>query len=620
MNAPRVWDTSCADWEMRLLEGRSLVPELPIYKTEAARALRVFKRLRIPDVVGTPTMAEACGPWFFPIVEALFGSYDPKGNVRHIQEVFQLIPKGNAKSSNGGAVMLTAVIVNRRPEAEFVFVAPTIEVAGIAFKQAKGTIKLDPELDKLFHIQSHLRKITHRKSGAMLQIKAADTDVVTGGKQVGTMIDETHVFAKKSNAAEIFVELRGALTKRPDGFLFQTTTQSKTPPTGVFAAELGTARKVRDGKMAMPLLPVLYELPERVSRDGGWKNRKYWPCVNPNLGRSTSEAFLALAVQRAESDGAAAIALIASQHFNVEIGMALRADGWAGAKIWHDGIEPTLTLDELLARSEVCTVGVDGGGLDDLLGVAVIGREKATKRWLGWAHGLISTIGARRRKANAVQYLEFLQAGELTVFRFGNIVEEAVDPSLSDEDGALAQLIAAALPPDLAPGALPRDIQYVVDLVERIRSLGKLAQVGVDAAGIGAIVDALGGIGIEQKPDDPQASTLDAVRQGIALMGAIKTLERKLADNSFKHGGLSLLTWCVGNLIVVPTPTAMRIGRDESGFGKIDPFMALANASHLMCLNPEAPGLSGWSTADHEDLMAKIDAEVARMDAAEAAY
>jgi pimeloyl-ACP methyl ester carboxylesterase len=55
-----------------------------------------------------------CGPWFYPIVAALFGSYDPSANQRHISEVFQLIPKGNSKSSNGGAVMVTAIIYTRR--------------------------------------------------------------------------------------------------------------------------------------------------------------------------------------------------------------------------------------------------------------------------------------------------------------------------------------------------------------------------------------------------------------------------------------------------------------------------------------------------------------------------
>jgi phage terminase large subunit-like protein len=59
----------------------------------------------------------------------------------------------------------------------------------------------------------------------------------------------------------------------------------------VFKSELTMARAVRDGKMKLPLLPVLYELPLRASKDGGWKDRKLWPLVNPNIGRSTSESF-----------------------------------------------------------------------------------------------------------------------------------------------------------------------------------------------------------------------------------------------------------------------------------------------------------------------------------------
>jgi phage terminase large subunit-like protein len=543
------WDLSCPDWEERLLAGQSLVPELPLFETEAARALRVFKRLKLPDVIGTPTMAEACGPWFFPIVEALFGAYDPDNNVRMIQEVFQLIPKGNSKSSNGGALMLTALIVNKRPEAEFLLVAPTIEIAGIAFKQAKGTIRMDPDLDKLFLIQDHVRKITHRRTGATLQIKAADTDVITGSKATGTMIDETHVFAKRANAKEVFVELRGALTKRPDGFLYQTTTQSKTPPAGVFKSELAMARMVRDGKMRLPLLPVLYELPLSVSRDGGWKDRKYWPLVNPNLGRSTNEKFLATELLRAEEDGPDQMALLASQHFNVEVDQHLRSDGWAGAKLWPRGAEKGLTLKEVLDRSEVITVGLDGGGLDDIYAVGVVGREKGTQRWLAWAHGYISPEGWERRKANQSIYEDFIKDGDLTL----------VDH-------------------------LPDDVTAIVDIVKQCKESGKLAKVGADPAGIGTIIDALAEIEITV-----ESETLGGVRQGVALMGAIKTVERKLADGSFRHGGRPMMAWCAGNAIVQATGTGMRIARDMSGYGKIDPLMAVLDAAELMGTNPQPP-------------------------------
>lgn len=543
------WRTALPDWESRILAGQSLVPKLPLFEGEAARALRVFKRLKLPDVIGTPTMEGACGPWFFPIVEALFGSYNPETNVRMIQEVFELIPKGNSKSSNGGAVMVTALIVNRRPEAEFLLIAPTIEIANIAFKQAKGTIRLDPALDKTFQIQDHIKKITHRRNGASLQIKAADTDVITGSKATGTMIDETHVFAKKGNAADIFVELRGALTKRPDGFLFQTTTQSKAPPSGVFKTELNMARMVRDGKMDLPLLPILYELPVSASKDGGWKYRKYWPLVNPNLGRSTNETFLKNELLKAEETGPQQLALIASQHFNVEIDQHLRSDGWAGAGLWPRGVEKGLILQEVLNRSEVVTVGIDGGGLDDLLGVGVVGREKGTQRWLAWAHAFISPEGWERRKANWTVYQDFIKDGDLT------LVEQ-----------------------------LPDDVTAVVDIVKQCKDSKKLAKVGCDPAGLGTIVDSLGSIEVTVDNE-----LLGGVRQGVALMGSIKTVERKLADGSFKHGGRAMMSWCAGNAIVQATATGMRIARDMSGYGKIDPLMAILDAAELMAMNPPPP-------------------------------
>jgi phage terminase large subunit-like protein len=543
----RSWDTAVVDWEERILSGRSLVPELPLFKAEAAKALRVFKRLRLPDVIGTPTMGEVCGPWFFPIVEALFGSYDPATNMRHISEVFQLIPKGNSKSSNGGAVMLTGLIVNRRPEAEFIFVAPTIEVAGIAYRQAKGTIKLDPELTKIFQVQDNLKKITHRISGATLQIKAADTDVITGSKCVGTMIDETHVFAKKSNAADIFIELRGALTKRPDGFLFQTTTQSKQSPSGVFASELAMARAVRDGTAKMPLLPVLYELPDRLARDNGWKQRRYWPLVNPNLGRSTSEDFLAREVMRAEADGPGAVALIASQHFNVQVGLSLRENGWPGAEYWEAAEDAALTLEEILIRSEVVVVGIDGGGLDDLFGVAVVGRCRETLDWLVWTHAWCHRSVLERRKSIASRLEQAQGAGELT------IVEHAAE-----------------------------DIEQIVALIADIDERKLLACVAVDPAGLGEFIEALRAIDITQEGD-----RVVGAPQGYQLMNAIKTAERKTENGTLKHAPNALMDWCVGNIKIEPTATAIRATKANAGDAKIDPAMALFDAVTVMVRDPQ---------------------------------
>ena len=544
------WRTACPDWAARLMAGESLVPDLPLFPAERDKALRIFDRLRLPDVIGQPPMAEAAGPWIRDIVAALFGSYDAEVNRRMIQEVFLLVPKKNGKSSYAAAIMVTAMIVNRRPNAEFLLIAPTMEIAGISYKQAEGIIKADPELLKLFHLREHLKTIVHRASGAELKIKAADTDVITGSKSTGILIDETHVFAKKSNAADIFVEIRGALAARPDGFLIQITTQSKTPPSGVFKAELEIARDVRDGALSLPRLPVLYELPDDVAQGDGWKNPAVWPRVNPNLGRSVDIQFLQNALVTAERTGKDALALLASQHFNVEIGMALRADRWIGAEYWLAATSPDLVeLDDLLARSEVAVVGIDGGGLDDLMGLAVLGRDRDTQDWLLWAHAWAHPEVYERRK-EIIPLLEgFEAAGELT---------RCERPT--------------------------QDVVEAAQLVARVRDAGLLpeaAGVGLDPQGVAALVDALA-------ERDITGDQVVGVPQGYRISAAIWGTERKLADGTLKHGGQDLMAWAVGNAKVEQRGNAVLITKQAAGKAKIDPLMAAFNAVALMSRNPQA--------------------------------
>lgn len=563
-----MWDTSCPDWERRLLSGESLVPELPLFKDEAERALRIFKRLRIPDMHGLPRMGDVAGEWLFPIVEAIFGSYDPVSNRREINEFFWLIPKKNGKSSTSAAIMVEALILNRRPEAEFVLVAPTKEIADIAFKQAAGTIRADPELAKLFHIQGHyVRTITHRRMGATLKVKAADTDVITGGKQVGTMIDELHVLAGKANAADIMVELRGALAARPEGFLITVTTQSKKPPQGVFKAELEKARAVRDGKMKLPLLPILYELPHRIAKDGGWRDRKYWPIVNPNYGRSVSPQFLDTELSTHETEGQAALALFASQHFNVQIGQGLSVDGWPGAEDWEACADSSLTLDELLERSEVVTIGVDFGGKDDLFSLCVLGREPGSdirnrRRWLAWGHSWCHRIAIERRKAEASRYDDFVKAGELTV----------VD-------------------------RLGQDVDDAVGIIRRVYDTGLLAGIGLDPNRVGPLLGALEAAGIAAPADNE--AFISAVTQGRVLGGAAISAERKLNEGTLTHAGQALMAWAVGNAKCEWIGNGLMVTKKASGSSKIDPLMALFDAVYLMDRDPEpAIRASVYDSAD----------------------
>jgi len=579
---PPVWSTACPDWEDRIVKGESLIPFDPLFPAEAQAALDIFKSLKIVDAPNSPTMGAACRQWVFDFVASIFGAYDAETGRRLIQYFFLLISKKNSKSTLAAGIMVTALIRNWRESGEFYILAPTKEIADNSYIPARDMVQADPDLKAILK-PSAGRVIEHRNTGAILKVVAADNETVSGKKTIGLLVDEKWLFGKRAGASNMLLEAQGGLASRPEGFVIDLSTQSDAPPAGVFKQTLDEFRDIRDGKIVAPhKLPVLYEFPKRLLKDEQYLKPENWGVTNPNLRASVDERYIADQLATAQRAGRAEVVGFLAKHLNVQIGQSLRADGWAGAMVWKRGACPGMTsqqwLDTILSSCEVVTVGVDGGGLDDLLGVGVIGRERGTDRWLGWSHGLISTVGAWQRKKNAEDYLRFKKAGDLTVFRFGHADEEMID-----DDPIMADLLADVPPSDPDPKALPPDIRYVVDLVSRIKELGLLAQVGVDAAGIGAIVDALAKIGVTQ-----DAETLDAVRQGIAMMGAIKTVERKLADGSFRHGMQELLGWCVGNLVIVPTATAMRVGRDEAGFGKVDPLMALFNAAHLMCLNPQA--------------------------------
>ncbi len=606
------WSTACPDWQERLLVGRPLIPFAPLFPKEAARGLDLFKTLTIVDATGRPTFASA-RPWILDFVGAIFGAYDAEAGEQLISEFFLLIAKKNGKSTLAAGIMVTALMLNWREFGEYYILAPTKEVADNSYFPARDMVLADPTIRSVLK-PSAGRVIENRNDGSFLKVIAADSETVTGKKTIGLLVDELHIFGQRANAENIILEVSGGNASRAEGFAIFLSTHSEKAPAGVFAQKLDEHRKIRDGKLIEPSkLPILYEHPPKLLDNQRFRRREFWHVTIPNLDVSVRPAYLEAQMRAAERKGKSSLAIFFAKFFNVQANGSQLSDSWAGTEVWSRGLDRTLTLDSLLERCEVVTVGIDGGGLEDLLGVAVCGREHETGRWLIWVHGLVSMDGVERRKKNATDYLRFAQAEELTIFEFIRDAdgvwqlddgastwsdgEDDTQPPPGDEEesSAIAALRALAIPATDDPNALPPDIAYIVDLVARIRDLGLLAQVGVDVAGIGPIVDALNSIGVTQDAD-----MLDAVRQGIGLMGAIKTAERMLASRRLLYPQSALLDWCVGNLRIIPTATAMRVARDESGFGKIDPAMAVFNAIALMCMNPEA---QRGSYLDHEPLL-----------------
>lgn len=543
------WQTSCLDWADRIKSGRSIIPP-PIFQQQADEALAIFRELKIVDAPGSPTFGDACAQWVFDLVASIFGAYDADSGRRLITEWFICLPKKNSKSTIAAGIMMTAVILNWRQSAEFSILAPTVEVANNAFAPARDMVQKDEDLDALLHVQTHVKTITHRESGATLKVVAADSNTVGGKKSVGTLIDELWLFGKQADAENMLREAVGGLASRPEGFVIYLTTQSDNPPAGVFRQRLQYARDVRDGKIIDPgFVPIIFEHPPEMVKSRQHLLVENLAMVNPNLGYSVDQAFLEREFKKAKESGEESFRGFMAKHGNIEIGLALRSDRWAGAEFWEQQGRPEISLDYLLANSDVIDVGIDGGGLDDLLGLAAIGRHSVTREWMLWTHAWAHPSVLERRKSEASRFEDFERDGSLTMVK-----------QIGD------------------------DVEDVADIVSSIERSGLLDKVGIDPAGIGGILDALVSAGV------PQDKIL-GISQGWRLGGAIKTAERKLAEGGMIHDGKPMMAWCVGNAKVEPRGNAILITKQASGFAKIDPLMAAFNAVSLMALNPAATAI-----------------------------
>jgi phage terminase large subunit-like protein len=548
-----MWDLSCPDWEDRIREGRSLIPDLPLVESEAKLGLAFFDELQLPDVPGLPKMRDGAGQWFRDIVRVAFGSWDSAAQLRYVRDIFAMLPKGQSKTTYSAGLLLAAMLMNKRPRAEALFVGPTQAIADNAYDKAVGMVEASADLKRRFRTRDHVKTIEDLVTKSELKVKTFDVNILTGTILILALVDELHLLGRNPHTGKVLRQIRGGLEKTPEGMLLIITTQSDDIPAGAFRDELMMARKIRDGRFRgqniRPMLPIIYELPLAIAKDPArWQDPSNWPMVMPNLGRSVHLGSLSADWQTERAKGDHAIRVWASNHLNIEIGIGLKTDRWPGAEFWLESEDPTLALDALLERCEVIVAGIDGGGLDDLFGLTILGREKETKRWLSWSHAWCHKGVLQRRQTIAAALEGFAADGELTIV--GDKLE---------------------------------DVSAIIEIIAQINDAGLLGCVALDAEGpFGEFVDALDGIGINEESEQ-----IVGVGQGYKLMSAIKTAERKLANGTFLHAPSRLMNWCVENVKIEPLATAIRATKQNAGDAKIDPVMALFDAATVMVRNPE---------------------------------
>lgn len=517
----------------------------PRFQASADRAMAFFKRLRIPDMPGKPTFAEAGRPWQFDFVAELFGGQNPDTLAQTIREAFLCVAKKNYKSGMGAGILLTAAHLQQREEDELSLLAGTKKAARSAFRTMVGMVRATEGLAEQYKINNTSQQLKHKLTNTEILVLALDNASAAGSRSSFVLIDELWTMGTMAKAEGALLEATGGLASRPEGFIVTLTTQSDEPPAGVFKAKLDYARKVKSGEIKDPsFLSVIYEPPPGFDWRRDIKGAIEY--ANPNLGASTHMDDLLAGYEKVKDDRTGKLQKWLSKYINLEIGQSARADNWAGAEFWG-AAQIDLTLDELLERSEVVTLGIDGGGLDDLLALYAMGRERDTKRKLAWGHAWCNRIVLERRQEIAPRLLDFQAAGELSIVDAGE------------------------------------DVAELADLVAKIRETKKLDKIGCDPYAIGAILEALQGIGVPE-------GDIVGVSQGWKLGQHIQTTERWLSSGDLAVARQGLTAWCVSNARVEQRSNGILITKQASGKAKIDAVVALVNCAALMSQNPAAKG------------------------------
>ncbi|NLD09673.1 MAG: terminase large subunit, partial [Xanthomonadaceae bacterium] len=178
-------------------------------------------------------------------------------------------------------------------------------------------------------------------------------------------------------------------------------------------------------------------------------------------------------------------------------------------------------------------------------GMAVIGREKETRRWLLWNRAWCHDKVLELRKTIAEQLRDYERDGDLVIISQSGM-----------------------------------DCKDFGEICSTVYESGKLYKIGLDPLMVGGLIDGI----IEA---DVPEELIIGIAQGYKLAGYIQTTERKLAEGVLYHASQRMMAWCVGNARVEVRGNNALITKQSSGKSKIDPLIATFNAASLMSMNPE---------------------------------
>lgn len=506
------------------------------------RAVRALRALRHPKS-RLPRQAFHLPDWMERIVRRIYGPVTDTGR-RQVRNVVILLPRGNRKTSLGAALgLLHTIGPEKEPGGQALFAAADRKQARIAFEEAVGIVRAHKQVAAATDIVDSKNRITHRRTGAILEAIAAEAGTQHGRTPTFALVDELHAWPKR----DLWDVIRTGLVKVPDSLMVVITTAGRGQE-NIAHDIVDYARKVARGEIDDPAtLPVLFETPP----DADWRDEEVWRRVNPGLvdGFPDIEGLRQLA-REAEARPADREAF-RQLHLNVWLDHS--ADPFVDMETWDVGADP---VDLEALEGEPCWLAVDLSSNRDLTAVVAAWREGDGYIVHPWFFCPEENLRARADR-DGVPYPRWAEEGFIEPTP-GNVVDYA------------------------------RVEDRIRELCERFA----VREIAFDPHLAGQMMTRLGEDGF------PVAQ----MRQGwVTMAPAVKELERAVVGGQLRHGGHPVLRWNVANIAVHTDSAGNRMFHKGKSRDRIDGAVAMAMAVGRAQMGDT--GVSIYETARPEGLL-----------------
>lgn len=465
-------------------------------------------------------------PWQLELFWQVFGWVHKDTGLRRFREVYVEVGKRNGKSVVIGALAVLCAIADGEVEPAIYVNAASREQASIIYREAWAMIESDPSLRKAFSRVDSSRKITCRRTNAVIIANSADAPAKDGLDPSVVVFDELH--RQPDRKLWSLFEFSQGSRRQP---LFVSITTAGDDLQHVCYEQHSRAVEVLRGEsLELRFLPIIHG--PWAAEDGGRSldvdDEANWHRANPSLGYAIPlEGFKAeLEKAKRSPESLANFRRLKLGVWTSEAARYFDLGGLAKAG-------PRRTLEEIAESGDRWYAGYDLASTRDLTASVMIagdferGFDVFCRAWVPAAEA------ARRREEGRVPYHRWAEAGWLEIvpgerIDYGAIAEALVEDYTAREVACYADSYNAAL---VAPRLLEAGVAY------------------------------------------------KTIRQGfLSLSPPTKELERLIALGLIRTGGDPVLGWCLGNAVAErDAADNVKLSKKRSR-EKIDAAAALVNA------------------------------------------